>query len=79
MTTTFKPTPFNLSETELDALEHAFHGRCIQAIERDDTAAADAWREARDMLRTDRHESFVRRSTQRRERSAKLRQMAASA
>ena len=79
MKTNFKPTPFNLTETELDDLKHGFDHRFRTALNDNDIAAATAWSDALSMLSQAREESFVRRSTQRRERSAKLRQMAASA
>ena len=75
MKTPFKPTPFNLSEPELDDLTHALRGRMLKAAKAADASAADAWSEACEMINAARDASFQRRSTQRRERSAKLRQL----
>ena len=61
----FKPTPFNLSETELDDLKHGFDHCFRKALQANNISAAAAWCDALQMLGTARQESFERRSNAR--------------
>ena len=75
MNTRFKPTPFNLSETELDDLNHGFYHHSCKALQANDISAATAWSDAMNMLGKARHESFARRSTARAAKRAALHQL----
>lgn len=74
-TTAFKPTPFNLSETELDDLRHGFDHCFRKALQANEIAVATAWSDALHMLGTARQESFERRSKARADARAARRQL----
>ena len=63
--TSFKPTPFNLSEDELDDLKRGYEQHFRQALDSNDIAAATAWSDAMALLGEARQASFIRRSNAR--------------
>ena len=69
--TKFKPTPYNLTETECDDLDHALRNRAMRELAAGNNAAWEAFRAAADMLSAARDLSFKARSAARRERLVK--------
>ncbi len=67
-TTKFKPTPFNLTETECDDLDHQLRNRAMRELAAGNNDAWAAFRAAAEMLVTARDAAFTARSAARRER-----------
>jgi len=66
--TKFKPTPFNLSETELDDLIHGLRHKITEAEKAEDHGLVRGLETAITMIDSARHESFDRRSRARLEK-----------